>query len=142
MSVRSRVPSLAAFVTCLVALASVYLLSNSSRKGLAVRDHSYSYIGDDYPEIWRISSSLGKVAMTVEETQSYPIHGGHNTLEMWATTSSKGFGYVRLGTEHRAFAVSMFHQLHCVRLLRASLAGSYDPYARGHMHHCLNYLRQ
>ncbi|KAJ6529062.1 hypothetical protein DFH09DRAFT_935034, partial [Mycena vulgaris] len=97
--------------------------------------------GGDYPELWEISS-LGKVGMTIEETRSYPIDGGHNALEMWATSSSKGFGYVRLGSERRAFAVSMFHQLHCVRLVRAALAGRYDSYALGHMHHCFNYLRQ
>jgi hypothetical protein len=100
-----------------------------------------AYIGDDYPELWDISSAPSP-GMIVEETRAYPINGGHNALEIWATSSSKGFGYVRLGSENRAFAVSMFHQLHCVRLLRAALAGRYDSYAQGHMHHCLNYLRQ
>ncbi|KAJ7160005.1 hypothetical protein C8R43DRAFT_1086874 [Mycena crocata] len=95
----------------------------------------------DYPELWE-GTSLQEVAMTVEETRSYPIDGGPDALEIWATTSSKGYGYVRLGSEQRVFAVSMFHELHCVRLMRAALAGRYDTYARGHMHHCLNYLRQ
>ncbi|KAJ7124096.1 hypothetical protein C8R43DRAFT_899204, partial [Mycena crocata] len=97
--------------------------------------------GDDYPELWDVTS-LGKVGMVVEETRAYPIDGGYNALESWATTSPKGLGYVRLGSEQRAFAISMFHQLHCVRLMRAALAGRYDPYAQGHMQHCLNYLRQ
>jgi hypothetical protein len=79
--------------------------------------------------------------MTVEETRALPIHGV-DAREIWATTSSKGFGYVRLGPEHRAFAVAMFHQLHCVRLIRSALDGHYDATARGHMHHCLNYIRQ
>ncbi|KAJ7038978.1 hypothetical protein C8F04DRAFT_1209324 [Mycena alexandri] len=98
-------------------------------------------MGDDYPELWDVPPT-SHVGMTVQESRSYPIHGGHNALEIWATTNAKGFGYVRLGAEQRAFAVSMFHQLHCVRLLRAGLAGRYDAYARGHMQHCLNYLRQ
>jgi hypothetical protein len=80
--------------------------------------------------------------MAVEETRFYPIGGGHDSFEMWATTSSKGFGYVRLGNEHRAFAVAMFHQLHCVRLIHAGLTGRYDVATRGHMRHCLNYIRQ
>ncbi|KAJ7153217.1 hypothetical protein C8R46DRAFT_1166192 [Mycena filopes] len=100
-----------------------------------------TYVGDDYPELWD-APSPNFVAMTVQETHQYPIHGGHDALEMWATTNAKGFGYVRLGNEQRAFAVSMFHQLHCVRLMRAGLAGRYDAYARGHMQHCLNYIRQ
>ncbi|KAJ7912543.1 hypothetical protein B0H13DRAFT_1613508, partial [Mycena leptocephala] len=95
---------------------------------------------DDYPELWEISS-LHEVAMLAEETRSYPIEG-HDALEIWATSSSKGFGYVRLGPEKRAFAVAMFHELHCVRLMRAALAGRYDASSRGHMHHCLNYIRQ
>ncbi|KAJ7493680.1 hypothetical protein FB451DRAFT_1215116 [Mycena latifolia] len=141
MTVRARAISFAAIVSCLVALVSVYLLATPARKVSNARHETYSYIGDDYPELWEISS-LRQVGMTVEESRSYPIEGGHNALEMWATTSSQGFGYVRLGSEKRAFAISMFHQLHCVRLLRAALAGRYDTYARGHMHHCLNYLRQ
>ncbi|KAJ7744017.1 hypothetical protein DFH07DRAFT_978688 [Mycena maculata] len=99
-----------------------------------------AYIGDDYPELWQIESS--QVAMVVEETRSYPIEGDPDAREIWATTNSKGFGYVRLGSEDRAFAVAMFHQLHCVRLLRAALAGRYDTTSRGHVHHCLNYIRQ
>ncbi|KAJ6583268.1 hypothetical protein B0H10DRAFT_1636999, partial [Mycena sp. CBHHK59/15] len=97
--------------------------------------------GDDYPELWDIAVSH-RVRMTVEETRSYPIGGGHDSFEMWATTSSKGFGYVRLGNEHRAFAVAIFHQLHCVRLIHAGLTGRYDAATRSHMHHCLNYIRQ
>jgi hypothetical protein len=79
--------------------------------------------------------------MLAEETRSYPIEG-RDALEIWATSSSKGFGYVRLGPEKRAFAVAMFHQLHCVRLMRAALAGRYDASSHGHMDHCLNYIRQ
>lgn len=100
-----------------------------------------AYIGDDYPELWQIPFTQN-VAMMVEETQSYPLDGGPNAREIWATTNAKGFGYVRLGSEHRAFAVSMFHQLHCTRLIHAALAGKYDAPTRGHMHHCLNYIRQ
>ena len=79
--------------------------------------------------------------MVVEETRSYPILG-QDAFERWARSSPKGFGYVRLGPEHRAFAVSMFHQLHCLRLLRVALAGNYDSYTMGHAQHCLNYIRQ
>ncbi|KAJ7662325.1 hypothetical protein B0H17DRAFT_1020178 [Mycena rosella] len=138
MPSQSRVMSVAIILTCLAALVNVYLLA--TRNVAAPLAATYSYVGDDYPELWPVSL-LQEVAMTVEETWSYPIHGD-DAQELWATTSSKGFGYVRLGPEHRAFAVAMFHQLHCVRLLRAALDGRYDAVSRGHMHHCLNYIRQ
>lgn len=99
-----------------------------------------AYIGDDFPELYPVSNTR-KVAMLVEEARSYPI-SGVDAQERWATSSPKGFGYARLGAEHRTFAVSMFHQLHCVRLMRSALSGNYGPYARGHMQHCLNYIRQ
>ncbi|KAJ7074802.1 hypothetical protein C8F01DRAFT_971726, partial [Mycena amicta] len=96
--------------------------------------------GDDFPELWDIPVQQ-PVAMLVQESRAYPIHGD-DALERWATTSSGGFGYVRLGEEQRAFAIAMFHEMHCVRLMRAALSGRYDAAAQGHMHHCLNYIRQ
>ncbi|KAJ6460032.1 hypothetical protein C8R47DRAFT_1327817 [Mycena vitilis] len=142
MSARSRFLSLAAGLTGLIALANMYLGATAFRKASpGVAPHNYSYVGDDYPELWEIPS-LQKIGMVVEETRSYPIDGGDNALEIWATSSSKGFGYVRLGPEQRTFAVAMFHQLHCVRLIRAGLGGRYDTYTINHMHHCLNYIRQ
>lgn len=79
--------------------------------------------------------------MTVEESAHYPIHG-LDAAEEWATSSPKGFGYIRLGDEHRAFAISMFHQFHCVRLMRSALDGDYRPVIQAHVEHCLNYIRQ
>ncbi|KAJ7100377.1 hypothetical protein C8R44DRAFT_716480 [Mycena epipterygia] len=140
MAAPSRVvQSSAVILTCLAALLNLYLLL-APRPSPAPAERSYTYVGDDYPELWPVSSHED-VVLTAHETRWYPIHG-EDAQEMWATTSSKGFGYVRLGPEHRAFAVAMFHQLHCVRLLRAALDGRYDAMSRGHMHHCLNYIRQ
>lgn len=104
-------------------------------------DTKTAYIGDDFPEVYAMSSYRRQVAMVVEETRSYPI-SGPDASERWATNSPKGFGYVRLGPEHRAFAISVFHQLHCIRHLRLALDGNYDPYTKGHAQHCLNYIRQ
>ncbi|KAJ7239571.1 hypothetical protein B0H12DRAFT_1135953 [Mycena haematopus] len=141
MSIRLHTNRVTATLALLVALLNLYLLMTPARKDPLPQYHDYSYIGDDYPELWEISPTRN-VAMMVEETRSYPVEGGPNAREIWATTSSKGFGYVRLGSEHRAFAVSMFHQLHCMRLIHAAIAGRYDAASRGHMQHCLNYIRQ
>ncbi|KAF7345935.1 Hydrolase-4 domain-containing protein [Mycena venus] len=122
MSTRLQATRVAITLAFIVALLNLYLLVASTGKDRSPQYHDYSYIGDDYPELWEISSTQS-VAMMVEETRSYPMDGGPNAREIWATSSSKGFGYVRLGSEHRAFAISMFHQLHCMRLIHAALAG-------------------
>lgn len=79
--------------------------------------------------------------MVAEETIHYAI-SSPEAMEEWATTQVDGGGYLRLGPPRRGFAVSMFHELHCMRLMRYALNGQYSVYARGHMQHCLNYLRQ
>ncbi|KAJ7457319.1 hypothetical protein FB451DRAFT_1274572 [Mycena latifolia] len=139
MSPSSRSTSFAVVLTCLAALPNVCLLA-TPHTAPAPPSTSHTYIGDDFPELWPVSSS-DSVLLTAEETRWYPLHGPF-AQELWATSSSKGFGYVRLGPAHRAFAVAMFHQLHCVRLMRGALDRRYDDVARGHMHHCLNYIRQ
>lgn len=103
---------------------------------------SVAYIDDDYPEFWDID--LGNpVAMMMEESEHYPVHG-LDAEEEWASTDSAGFGYVRLGEEYRAFAVNVFHQLHCLRAMRNALAhpDNHSPAIDGHFQHCLNFIRQ
>ncbi|VDC03526.1 unnamed protein product [Peniophora sp. CBMAI 1063] len=103
--------------------------------------HVYTYEDSDYPEFWPLPPSL-PVTLVVEETIHYPIVG-ENAQDEWASTASAGFGYLRLGPNYRAFALSMFHQLHCLRLMRSALApGDYRPSTEGHFKHCLNYFRQ
>lgn len=84
---------------------------------------------------------LPNVAMIVEESVHYSILDKEAQLE-WLYNSPPGTGSVRLGAENRTFFVSMFHELHCLRGLRASLAGDEGIFDSSHMHHCFNYLRQ
>lgn len=94
--------------------------------------------------------------MIIEESSHYPIVGP-DAREEWASSAAKGFGYVRLGPLHRPFAVSMYHQFHCLRLLSSGLSTAFTPNpnfdtsgshsrlddeATWHIGHCLNYLRQ
>lgn len=98
-------------------------------------------MGDDYPAHFPVSRDR-KIAMATDETVHYGIFEPE-AEEEWATNQVEGGrGYVRLGLEKRGFAVSMFHQLHCLRVIRWALSGHYEAYARGHVQHCLNYLRQ
>jgi hypothetical protein len=82
--------------------------------------------------------------MTVEESVHYNIWGP-NALEEWASSSPKGTGYLRLGPEHRAFALTMTHEQHCLRIIRAALEGKPEFRQRISptvIQFCLNYLRQ
>jgi hypothetical protein len=99
-----------------------------------------AYLGDDYPEFYiPTKGDLPQVAMTMEESRHYGISDA-DALEEWASNSAAGFGYVRLGEDYRAFALAMFHEMHCLRNFRYSIAELNDDME--HMVHCLNYLRQ
>ncbi|KAG1732947.1 hypothetical protein EDB19DRAFT_1639969, partial [Suillus lakei] len=94
-----------------------------------------AFIGDDFPESLL---DMGQVRLTVEESVRFAIDLPEAKIE-WLSTSPPGTGHVALGAENRVFFVSMFHQLHCLRLFRAALIGRNN---QEHTHHCLNYLRQ
>lgn len=100
-----------------------------------------AYVGDDFPELWPLPPTPS-VLLTVEDSAHYPIIG-LDAREEWAANTPKGFGFMRLGPEGRAFAISMYHQLHCLRLMRYALAaGDYSDLKFTHFGHCLIYLRQ
>lgn len=98
-----------------------------------------AYVGDDYPEFYiPRNGTLPRALLTVEETRHYPLTGP-DALEEWASSSAVGFGFVRLGPDHRAFVLAMFHETHCLHALRYYLGDSeFSP----HVQHCLNYLRE
>ena len=76
----------------------------------------------------------------MEESVHYPPLG-EPTEEEWLSIASPSYGYVRLGPEDRTFVVSMYHVLHCLRMLNRAF--SKLPGATvGHIKHCLNYIRQ
>ncbi|KAF7297364.1 Cytochrome P450 [Mycena indigotica] len=103
---------------------------------------TYSYVGNDFPEFFVPQRGpLASVAMTMEESRHYAVFGPEALAE-WVSNSPKGFDYVRLGSEYRGFAVAMWHELHCLHVIRVVLDGANSPMAVGHLHHCLNYLRQ
>lgn len=82
--------------------------------------------------------------MTFAETEAYPM-SGDDAFAIWtsARVPKAHWGYVHLGHDFRYFAVSMFHQLHCVNQIRMNIVEPYGRHAsEGHMQHCLTYLRQ
>ncbi|KAK0433993.1 hypothetical protein EV421DRAFT_1892846 [Armillaria borealis] len=131
--------ALGTFVLALSVAMLVRTISITIRESNVPSERVYSFIDNDFPEHWPLD--LPNVLMMMEESSHYGI-SGLDSREEWATTATYGFGYLRLGQEQRRFALSMWHQLHCLRLMRTALDGDYDQGVRGHMQHCLTYLRQ
>lgn len=78
--------------------------------------------------------------MAVEESVHYPLVAPEAMSEWLETSPGTYGGNIRLGPDNRAFFVSMFHQLHCLRYFRTVLVGD-DPVGP-HLQHCFNLLRQ
>ncbi|KAF9524163.1 hypothetical protein CPB83DRAFT_861718 [Crepidotus variabilis] len=108
-----------------------------------VSQETYSYRGHDYPET--LPLPMGEpplVLMTDEESVHYPLLGMESDSEWFALADlESGSGYLRLGPENRIFAVSMFHQMHCLRMINLAFLKAHIA-SPPHLHHCLNYLRQ
>ncbi|KAI0747053.1 hypothetical protein C8Q80DRAFT_1179059 [Daedaleopsis nitida] len=99
-----------------------------------------AFAEDDYPEFWDLPPAAS-VALVVEDPVHYAVVGP-DAREEWASSTPEGVSYLHLGPERRAFSTSMFHQQHCLRAMRAALAGDYRPYMQQHFTHCLHYIRQ
>ncbi|PCH33000.1 hypothetical protein WOLCODRAFT_61848 [Wolfiporia cocos MD-104 SS10] len=98
------------------------------------------YIGQEFPS--ELPLRLGNVAMSFE---TMPMNGhysqtGFNAWLEWHAIDHfpKAHGFVALGANGRQFGISMFHQLHCLEMIRESMINGPD----GHAAHCLNFLRQ
>ena len=132
-----------------------YLTNLSLVPGCSRGTHSPTYVGDDFPSYLPTNMSGGdtRVAMFLEESSHFLAT--HKTLPNWDASLPPDVGYVRLGPAHRIFAISMFHQLHCLHQIAIRLADmdpSDEPWFPlpnwrvhghlGHTQHCLNNIRQ
>jgi len=102
-------------------------------------DSHYTYVGDDHPV--QLPVHLPLVALKVEETSKYGI-SNLGAWDDWRSTDwfPKTDGFVRLGPDGRLFSVSLFHQLHCLQLMRDAVLNNRNVTA--HTHHCFNLIRQ
>jgi len=89
--------------------SQLYSLGDSWRK-----DH-YSYVDSDFPS--SLPFDLRPVALTMEKTHRYSLTSASD----WGSLFPAGNGWVRLGPDGRQFAVSMYHQLHCLNAMRHAL---------------------
>ncbi|TFK54254.1 hypothetical protein OE88DRAFT_1654825 [Heliocybe sulcata] len=101
------------------------------------------YVGSDYPPELPIRP-LPLVEMQLQESVQFALVGpGADEAWQTLTTYPPGKGWVRLGPNRRLFAVVMFHELHCLRMIQRAFVNKNDTEAGPHhVQHCLNYLRQ
>ncbi|KAI0359763.1 hypothetical protein OH77DRAFT_1501557 [Trametes cingulata] len=136
-------PSIAvqSVILLVAALANLcYIAWHTQQAFKPVQEREYSYYAHDFPEILPLPSPVGTVQVVMEESVHYaPL--GNQSEDAWASTTTTGGGYVRLGPTDRMFAVSMFHEMHCLRTINRAFSkttGATPP----HLQHCLNYIRQ
>ncbi|KAI0310864.1 hypothetical protein OF83DRAFT_1178130 [Amylostereum chailletii] len=102
---------------------------------------TYSWRGHDHPETLPLPmDDLPQVSLIVEESVHYPILGLPSD-DQWFGLASASYGYVRLGPDDRQFVVTMFHELHCMRLLNRAFSKE-EVATVDHVKHCLAYIRQ
>lgn len=75
------------------------------------------------------------------------LHYGLHDVRDWESLTPPGNGWVVLEPGPRSYAVTMYHQLHCLNSMRYDLTqskiGKKATAAQlGHAHHCYNYIRQ
>ncbi|KAH9979596.1 hypothetical protein BGW80DRAFT_606136 [Lactifluus volemus] len=98
--------------------------------------------GDDWPPFFPLTLER-KIEMVVEESVHFNV-GGPGAADEWQYQRGFGFdGAGRVGHQNRTFAVSLYHQEHCLVYLHAQLTATATDRRRfSHHQHCLNYLRQ
>ena len=100
-----------------------------------------AYLGHDFPPTLPLrGGALSDVLLTVEESANFPLAGWASD-DRWFAIAPLSAGYVRLGPHDRLFVVTMFHELHCMRILNLAFDPSHIV-GDGHINHCLGYLRQ
>ncbi|RPD74899.1 hypothetical protein L226DRAFT_68182 [Lentinus tigrinus ALCF2SS1-7] len=138
-------PTAKALLLLVVNVVNVlYILSHvrnafSPRPALS-QEQEYSWRGHDFPEHLPLPFKVERVPVTLEESVHYPPLGAPTDQE-WLSIASPSYGYIRLGPEDRTFVITMFHELHCLRMINRAF--SKMPGATVyHIKHCLNYIRQ
>jgi hypothetical protein len=94
-----------------------------------------AWIGDDFPSELPLEIPLAGLSVETGED-----HFSLYDDDEWGTLFPSD-GFVRLGPNDRTFHVSLFHQLHCLDVIRVGYLTN-RTHAFDHIQHCLRYLRQ
>ncbi|EMD34969.1 hypothetical protein CERSUDRAFT_107019 [Gelatoporia subvermispora B] len=88
----------------------------------------------------RLPVDVRRVALEVVDSDRYGVQDDND----WASVIPVGHGFVRLGPDY--YAVSMYHQMHCLnsfrRMFTQARNESRAAHDAEHVLHCLTYLRQ
>lgn len=108
---------------------------------MQVADASVAY--DSKGNSRQLPLSVENAVMIFSDENHLDINAGAH----WMSTIPRGNGWVLLGPNKTAYAVAMYHQLHCLNIMRYDLTVSKagiaaDQTTLNHAHHCYNYLRQ
>ncbi|KLO16598.1 hypothetical protein SCHPADRAFT_206585 [Schizopora paradoxa] len=137
---------------------SQHLFHLHANRSDSVIHHHYTYVDDDYPFYYPISSGrLEDVAMTLYDSVHFGVETRPTGLinasaEMldadaeWDLLSflPTSYGRARLGPEFRIFLIVQNHLIHCLQAFYVaftSSSGNPSP-AIHHAMHCVNYVRQ
>ncbi|KAG5348649.1 hypothetical protein C0989_009210 [Termitomyces sp. Mn162] len=86
------------------------------------------------------------VALEVVDSDHYGLHDSND----WASVFPRGHGFVKGGEDQQFYAISMYHQMHCLNSFRRlfnsvhprNVSRSNSEHKTKHAMHCLAYLRQ
>ena len=102
---------------------------------------------EDDPHLERLPVDFEQVAITTESNDRFSVIDD----KAWAHLFPPKRGFIRLGSKGRAFAIGLYHQLHCVNSLRFSYTIARDGLVTdpevlrgkiGHDNHCFQFIRQ
>ncbi|KAL0961083.1 hypothetical protein HGRIS_006066 [Hohenbuehelia grisea] len=129
--------ALAAVVSSILLLTTLHELDtyHTNRS-----DNQLSHIGPTTSNGVPSSVVSSVVLMNVEETVHFNRSMPSGQKE-WPYTRPPGSGNLRLGPLKQVYAASVFHQLHCIEIFSNAITGNKKE-RRGHLQHCLNYLRE
>ncbi|KAJ7048674.1 hypothetical protein C8F01DRAFT_1379621 [Mycena amicta] len=103
-----------------------------------------TYLSDEQqPNPTRVPTKLQSAALKVQATERYGLDAEGD----WESLMPSGHGFIRLGEGGQPFEPAIYHQLHCLSVLRRRFISSDDGTTSQnktawHVHHCMNYLRQ
>ncbi|KZV85554.1 hypothetical protein EXIGLDRAFT_622900, partial [Exidia glandulosa HHB12029] len=100
-----------------------------------------AYEGADFPMYLISPDDMPKVALDVEESVHHAI--GQEAVFDWEHYVD-AHGWFKAGPNHHGFVPTMYHDLHCMRMLHRALfpALAVEETTGDHAQHCLNYIRQ
>jgi hypothetical protein len=106
-----------------------------------LEDSSPYFFTDHTPA--RLPINPRDVSLEVVDSERYGMHDDND----WASVTPLGHGFVKIGSGEDFYAISMYHQLHCLNGFRKMLSGEHRNASRiehdeQHVLHCLSYLRQ